>query len=115
MRKLAHLKVTEPVMSIGIVNCLFFAYIAQYLGVAGIIGAFAAGIAISRTELKKEVEKKLEPIGYTVFVPVFFVSIGLSVSFEGLSNQIFIIIALSVLAILTKLIGSGLGAKFNRV
>ncbi|WP_163859546.1 cation:proton antiporter [Paenibacillus elgii] len=113
MRKLAHLKITEPVMSIGIVLCLFFAYIAEYLGVAGIIGAFAAGIAISRTEFKKEVEKKLEPIAYTLFVPVFFVSIGLSVSFEGLSDQIFLIIALSVLAILTKLIGSGLGAKLT--
>ncbi|MGM9988407.1 MAG: cation:proton antiporter [Bacillaceae bacterium] len=113
MRKLSSIRVTEPVMSIAVVLCLFFAYIAEYLGIAGIIGAFAAGIAISQTEFKKEVEKKIEPIAYTIFVPVFFVSIGLSVSFEGLSEYILFIIALSLIAVLTKLIGAGLGARLT--
>ncbi|MEK4010191.1 cation:proton antiporter [Peribacillus sp. FSL M8-0224] len=113
MRKLSSLRITEPVMSIALVLCLLFAYIAEYLGVAGIIGAFAAGIAISQTEYKKQVEKKLEPIAYTIFVPVFFVSIGLSVSFKGLSEYVFFIVALSILAILTKLIGAGLGARLT--
>ncbi|SFS45961.1 cation:proton antiporter [Paenibacillus sp. BC26] len=113
MRKLSQLNVTESVMSTALVLCLFFAYIAEYLGVAGIIGSFAAGIAISQTKFKKEVETRLEPIAYTIFVPVFFVSIGLAVTFAGLSKQILFIIALSVLAVLTKLIGSGLGAKLT--
>jgi monovalent cation:proton antiporter-2 (CPA2) family protein len=113
MKKLASIKITEPVISVGIVICLFFSYIAEYFGVAGIIGAFAAGIAISQTKYKKEVEKKLEPIAYSIFVPVFFVSIGLSVSFVGLSEHIFFVIFLSIVAIVTKLIGSGLGAKLT--
>ncbi|MBP1994580.1 Kef-type K+ transport system membrane component KefB [Paenibacillus eucommiae] len=113
MRKLALLKITEPVMSAAVVVCLLLSYMAEYLDVAGIIGAFAAGIAISRTEFKQEVEKKLEPLAYTIFVPVFFVSIGLAVTFKGLSEQVFFIIGLSVLAILTKLIGSGIGAKLT--
>jgi Kef-type K+ transport system membrane component KefB len=75
MRKLSGLKVTEPVISIGILTCFSIAYFAESLGVAGIIGAFAAGIAISRTEHKREVEKKVEPIAYAVFVPVFLTSI----------------------------------------
>ena len=111
--KLSSLRITEPVMSTAIVFCFFFAYTAEYLGVAGIIGAFAAGLAVSRTEFKHEMEKKLEPIAYTIFVPVFFVSIGLSVTFEGLSNQLFTIIGLSVIAIFTKLLGAGLGAKLT--
>lgn len=113
MEKLSSLKITEPVISIAIVVCLFFAYIAEFLGVAGIIGAFAAGLAISQTQFKEQVERKLEPIAYTIFVPVFFVSIGLSVSFEGLSKHILFIIGLSVLAIITKLIGAGLGARLT--
>jgi monovalent cation:proton antiporter-2 (CPA2) family protein len=113
MRKLSSIRVTEPVMSVSIVLCLFFAYLAEYLGVAGIIGAFAAGIAMSQTEFKQEVEKKLEPIAYTIFVPVFFVSIGLSVSFEGISKHIWFIISLSLIAVLTKLIGAGLGARLT--
>jgi len=113
MQKLASLRVTEPVISVGIVMCFLFAYLAELFGVAGIIGAFAAGLAISQTGFHKEVEQKLEPIAYSVFVPVFFVSIGLSVSFSGLSNYILFITSLSIIAILTKLIGSGLGAKLT--
>ena len=83
MSKLGRIKITQPAMSIALALCFLFAYIAEFFGIAGIIGAFAAGIAISQTEFKEEVEKKVEPIAYTLFVPIFFVSIGLTVTFEG--------------------------------
>lgn len=113
MRQFSRLKITEPVTSIGIVACLFFAYTAEYLGVAGIIGSFAAGIAISRTPFKEEVETKLQPIAYAIFVPVFFVSIGLSVTFEGFFSQLPVIAGLSLVAVLSKLVGAGLGARMT--
>jgi monovalent cation:proton antiporter-2 (CPA2) family protein len=113
MKKLAPLRVSEAIISAALIICFFFAYLAETLGVAGIIGAFAAGIAISQTTYKQEVEHKIEPIAYALFVPVFFVSIGLSVSFTGTGNQLWMIAGLSVIAILTKLIGSGLGARLT--
>ncbi|WP_219836936.1 cation:proton antiporter [Paenibacillus sp. R14(2021)] len=113
MKKFSHLKITEPVISTAFMICLFFSYGAEYLGIAGIIGAFAAGIAVSRTEFKHEVEKKMEPIAYAVFVPVFYVSIGLSVSFEGFSNQLGLIVGLTLVAVLAKIIGAGLGARLT--
>lgn len=113
LNRLGSLKVSEAVVSAGLIICLFFAYIAEFLGVAGIIGAFVAGLAISRTKHKKIVEEKIEPIAYAVFVPIFFVSIGLSVSFEGVEkNWLFVIIA-SVIAILTKWLGAGIGARMT--
>lgn len=113
MRWLAPLNVSEAVISAGLIVCLAFAYYGEILGIAGIIGAFAAGIAISQTEYKEEVEHKLEPIAYAVFVPVFFVSVGLHVSFDGIGSQIVLIVILSLIAIATKLFGSGLGAKLT--
>jgi Kef-type K+ transport system membrane component KefB len=113
MRKLAPLRVSESVISAALIICFFFAYLAEKLGVAGIIGAFAAGISISQTQYKQEVEQKIEPIAYAFFVPVFFVSIGLSVSFTGIGNQVWMIAGLTVIAIITKLIGGGLGAKLT--
>jgi Kef-type K+ transport system membrane component KefB len=113
LNKFALFKVTEVVISAGIILCLLFSYIAEYFGVAGIIGAFIAGIAISRTDYKKEVENKIEPIAYAIFVPIFFVSIGLSVSFTGLGEHIWFIIAFSLIAIFTKWLGAGLGAKLT--
>ncbi|MNJ48945.1 High-affinity Na(+)/H(+) antiporter NhaS3 [compost metagenome] len=46
-------------------------------------------------------------------MPVFFVSIGLDISFAGLGNQVLFIILLSVICILSKLVGSGLGARLT--
>ncbi|WP_374019656.1 monovalent cation:proton antiporter-2 (CPA2) family protein [Paenibacillus thiaminolyticus] len=88
MRWLAPLKVSEAVISAALIICFAFSYAAEQLGVAGIIGAFAAGIAISQTDFKQEVEHRLEPIAYGIFVPVFFVSVGLEVTFAGLGQHI---------------------------
>lgn len=113
MRILAPLNVTESVISAALIVCFSFAYYAELLGIAGIIGAFAAGIAISQTEYKEEVEHKLEPIAYAIFVPVFFVSIGMEVSFKGIGSQLWFIIVLTIVAVITKMIGSGIGARMT--
>ncbi|MGO4545055.1 cation:proton antiporter [Paenibacillus sp. 2TAB23] len=113
MKLIARLKVTEALMSGALIACFSFAYFAEKMGVAGIIGAFAAGIAISQTSFRHEVEKKVEPIAYTLFVPVFFVSIGLNITLDGVGNQLIFIIVLSLVAILSKLFGGGLGARLT--
>ncbi|MFP7493083.1 cation:proton antiporter [Terribacillus saccharophilus] len=113
MRLFSRLQVSENIVTAGIILALAFSYFAEYMGVAGIIGAFAAGIAISRTEYKEAVEHKLEPIAFGVFVPVFFVSIGLNVTFEGVGSQLLFIVLISIMAIVTKLFGGALGARLT--
>ncbi|MCR8643523.1 cation:proton antiporter [Paenibacillus sp. N1-5-1-14] len=113
MRMLAPLAVSEAIISAGLIICFAFSYFAELMGVAGIIGAFAAGIAISQTKYREEVEHKIEPIAYVIFVPVFFVSIGLSVTFVGILDQIWFILGLTIVAVITKLAGSGLGARLT--
>lgn len=113
MKLIAPFKVTEAVVSGAIIIGFAFAYYAEIMGVAAIIGAFAAGIAISQTSFKHEVESKIEPIAYAVFVPVFFVSIGLNVTFDGIGSQWLFIVIISIIAVATKLIGGGLGAKLT--
>ncbi|HHT7236479.1 MULTISPECIES: cation:proton antiporter [Bacillus] len=113
MRWLSPLRVSESIVSAALIVCFSFAYFGELLGIAGIIGAFAAGIAISQTNYKHEVEKKVEPIAYAMFVPVFFVSIGMNITFDGIGNQIWFILALTVIAVLTKLIGCGFGARMT--
>lgn len=113
MRWLAPLKVSEAVISAALIICFAFSYAAEQLGVAGIIGAFAAGIAISQTDFKQEVEHRLEPIAYGIFVPVFFVSVGLEVTFAGLGQHVGFMLLFSVIAIVTKLCGCMLGARMT--
>lgn len=113
MKWFAKFKVTEVVLSIALIIAFGFSFFAEWLGVAGIIGAFAAGLAIGQTPFKDEVEHKLEPLAYTLFVPVFFVSIGLNISFEGIGQHLWFIVILTIVAVLSKLIGGGLGAKLT--
>jgi len=111
LKKFASLKVTETIISSALIICFVYAYLAEYTGVAAIIGAYIAGVAISVTDYKHEVFEKVETISYSIFVPVFFASIGITAQFSGIAENIGLIVLLSILAILTKLIGSALGAK----
>lgn len=111
IRKFTSLRVTETVISSALVVCFVFAYLAEYTGVAAIIGAYIAGVAISVTEFKHEIFEKVETISYSIFVPVFFTSIGITAEFHGVMENLGLIIFLSILAVLTKLIGASIGAK----
>ena len=113
LRFFSKMQVTYATLSGSLIVCFFYAYLAEMLGIAGIIGTFAAGLAISMTEYKHETEKNVEPIAYGIFVPFFFVSIGLSVSFDSFMDFLPFTIVFSVMAILTKLLGGGLGAKIT--
>jgi len=111
LNKFTSLKVTETVISSALIICFTYAYLAEYTGVAAIIGAYIAGVAISVTNYKHEIFEKVETISYSIFVPVFFTSIGITAEFSGINENLGLIIMLSILAILTKLVGSAVGAK----
>lgn len=113
LRKFSLLKVNETVISSALIICFVYAYLAEYTGVAAIIGAYISGVAISVTIFKKEVFDKVETISYSIFVPVFFTSIGVTAEFAGIAENLGLIVILSILAILTKLIGSSVGAKLS--
>ena len=105
------MQITEPVVTAGLILLFAAAYFADFLGVSGIIGTYFMGVAISRTKYAKEIEHGISPIAYGIFVPFFFINIGLPISFDGIGDQIVFIIAFSLIAVLSKFIGCGLGAK----
>lgn len=95
------------------VICLGMAYIADAVGLSGAVGAFFAGIAVAHTPYRETIENHMEPIGYAVFVPMFFVSIGLNMSFAHIGDSLLFVGTLTVLACLSKLFGCGIGALVN--
>lgn len=111
LNKFTKLPVSEPVISAALIICFAYAYVAEYTGVANIIGAYIAGIAVGLTKFKHKVFEKVETISYSIFVPVFFAYIGISAEFTGILDNLGLIILLSILAILTKFVGAGAGAK----
>lgn len=106
-------KVTAPVTAGALIVAFGFAYFGEMLGMAGIIGTFLAGLFISQTSFQHEVEKTVDPIANALFVPFFYVSVGISISFDGVLSQMGFLVACTIIAILSKLFGGFLGAKMT--
>lgn len=93
--------------------CLILSFIAEaYFGIADITGSYIAGVIISNTVHSDYIESKIEVLSYLLLSPIFFASIGINndLSSAGSSLLLFTVV-LTVIAILTKVVGCGLGAK----
>lgn len=101
---------------------LFFAWLAHVIGAPELLGGFAAGIALSRRfflplgaalrtdeDFAKTIEKQMQPI-ISLFTPIFFVVVGLSINLREIDwSSLYIwsfTIVLLAVAILGKLIGA---------
>lgn len=96
-----------------LVFCLLLSYVSEEVfGVADITGAFIAGLILSNVERKTYVASRLDILSYSLLSQVFFASIGLKVVLPNMSTGVVIFATLlTVVAILTKIIGAGIGAK----
>ena len=95
------------------VICLLLSYCAEeFFGVADIIGAFVAGLIVASTPKAKYIQSKFEPLSYLLLTPVFFAGIGVKVELPSLDGQLAVFaLLLLATAILSKVIGCGLGAR----
>jgi Kef-type K+ transport system membrane component KefB len=100
-----------PIMAF--VFCLLLAFISEdWFGVADITGAYLAGIILANTIGAEYISKKFETVSYMLLSPIFFAAVGLKITLNSMdANMIIFTVVLLVVAILTKIIGCGLGAK----
>ncbi len=97
-----------------IIICFILAFVAEEFGVAAIIGAYFTGIVFSLTPYNNRVERDVSGIAYTLFTPVFFLNIGLIINLDGIGGIIVPLIVLMIVAVASKIIGCGLGAKLMK-
>jgi|YNPNPStandDraft_1061719.scaffolds.fasta_scaffold33592_2 Kef-type K+ transport system membrane component KefB len=109
------LPISEPVLSVTLASVLLFAWAAEFLGgVAAITGAFVAGVGLARSAQKTEIERGIHTLNYALFVPVFLVVIGLRADIRQLSgSDVGLTILLCAVAIVSKILGCGLGARLG--
>ena len=98
---------------ISFVFCLLMSYVAEeFFGVADITGAYVAGLVVSMIQKEDYLASRFSTLSYLYLSPIFFASIGLKVVIPQMSATIvWFAIVLTVVAILTKVVGCGLGAK----
>ncbi len=94
--------------------CLLMSYVAEvWFGVADITGAYFAGLILCNvTKARQFVAKKFTVTAYMVFTPVFFANIGMMTNMRNMNSEILIFaLLLIVAAVISKIMGCGLGAR----
>ena len=105
------LKVGEVQFNLALVLMFALALLAVYAGVAAIIGAFLAGMALSET-----VTHRVHDLAHGIselLVPFFLAGIGLNLDVTVFADRYTLILSLVILiaAVVSKLVGCGLGAR----
>lgn len=108
-KKMSH---QEELPMFSIAFALILSYVAELFGISGIIGAYIAGLVVGRTKEGRFIRNKIEVIVHMLFSPIAFAGIGLKISTLVLPIDILLFILLfTVVAIVSKVLGCGLGAK----
>ena len=113
LRKVSRLPVSQGVLTLGLVVTFGYGLAAELVGsIAAITGAFMAGLMFARSPEKERLERGVYALAYGLFVPIFFVHIGLSVDLRMLDLQaVWLLLAIVAVAVLGKWIGAGGGAR----
>ncbi|MCI0337589.1 MAG: cation:proton antiporter [Acidobacteria bacterium] len=109
--RVENLRVGHSYLVFGLSLCLGLALVATHIGVAAIIGAFLAGMAMAESVEGTDMPPQVEAV--TEFLlPFFLVNIGMQLNLDAFLNRSTIILAVIVtlLAVVSKLIGCGAAA-----
>jgi Kef-type K+ transport system membrane component KefB len=99
-------EISKKTLSGMLAMLFFYSFAAEALGLSAIVGAFIAGLALSYSPLAARLNKALFSMD-VVFTPMFFISLGLLVDAPAIPGAIVPVLALTAIAIITKVIGCG--------
>ncbi len=100
---------TKTFLSI-IAFMLFYAYAAEFIGLSAIVGAFIAGLTLNYSSIREKLSKSFFPLK-AFFTPLFFLSLGMLVDLKSVWANAIPVLAITLIAIFTKIAGCGIGAR----
>lgn len=110
--KVDDLPVSQGLIAFTLVMIFLYGWSAEaFGGMAAITGSFLAGLVLTRSPVRERIQYGVSIIAFGVFVPIFFVDIGLTADLKGLVGEgLLLLMTMLVMAVLGKLLGAGLGA-----
>jgi Kef-type K+ transport system membrane component KefB len=113
-RYFRHLHFPEVDFSMLLIAALAYAIFAETMGLHFILGAFIAGMffdsKVVDADVYQRVEQQMSGITRGFLAPIFFASVGLHMDFSAVSQVPGFVAVLILIAIVSKLVGSGLPA-----
>ena len=114
LRWASGLGVSQALLAAVLVLAFLYSWAAEYIGaVAAITGSYVAGVLVAQTPFKRQVDDGIHPLTYSMFVPIFFISIGLEANGRDLGDRAAFSIVLIAVAIVTKALGCGVLARLT--
>jgi len=108
----------ETTTAFALAVVMSLAFIAEEFRVAGITGAYLAGLLIGQTDEAKRISDKMTTIAYALPVPVFLVGIGIHTNIDVFYKYGFSTLALigvyATIAVFGKIVGCGAGALLSK-
>ena len=103
---------STAIFEIGIILMLALSLLANFIGLAAIVGAFLAGLVIAELKQHTEVEAKFTPLAW-FFVPFFFVLMGTYIDLASFAKPavLLAIVVFTAIAVVTKYLGAIWGAR----
>lgn len=106
------LGVSQGLLAVVLVVAFLYAWAAEYIGeVAAITGSYLAGVLLTRSRFKGRIDEGIHPLTYSMFVPIFFISIGLRANARDLGPHAMLTVVLVIVAIVAKVLGCGIFAR----
>ena len=114
-RWVGRLSIGQGMFAFAIVTLLVYGLAAEVVGqMAALIGAILAGLMFARTSEKSQIEQGMTVLAYGLFVPIFFINIGLSINLRTLQlNALWLILVVTLAAIAGKIFGAAAGARLG--
>lgn len=105
---------TEAQFAITFALLLGLSYATEVIGLSTVLGAFFAGILVSRSEFSdsRAFQEKIQAIGLGLFIPIFFAWFGLGLNIESIIANIEAATFLFVLSTVSKF---GIGYVTSRL
>lgn len=112
-RLIAMSRIKEMFTAIALLLVVGVTLLMETIGLSAALGAFVAGVVLADSEYRHEIEIEIEPFK-ALLLGLFFISVGMSIDFDTLASQPFIILScVAALIAVKSVILLGLGYIFK--
>jgi Kef-type K+ transport system membrane component KefB len=110
MKLTRRLRSEEIQFSVVLIIVILLAYIAEIVGLSTVLGAFLAGVILSRVPMleTRSFSDKLHVVSEGMFIPLFFAWVGLGLSIVPAALFSWITLFIIIIAIVSKFVGGAL-------
>ncbi|EAG3773541.1 cation:proton antiporter, partial [Listeria monocytogenes] len=98
-----------------LIACFLWGYFAELMGLSAVLGSFFFGLMLAISGAKQHIEKEIDVIANSIFIPLFLTSIGAAITLSDITVNLVPILIGTLLAIITKLGSCYFAAKAGKL